>query len=103
MSDVDAAEFRTEREFPPPSDLLDMRRTCSSVGLPASLVWALPPRGLVYGIEEGTEKDTLLFLLTMAKSGLLILADMLPPLAETVQVDTALVVVRSSPGLQWVG
>merc|ERR1719431_1499463 len=42
MSDLEAAEFKTEIEFlplsPPPLGLLDMRRTCSNVGLPASLV-----------------------------------------------------------------
>ena len=102
MSDLFVAEFRTEKElkpFSPPLDLLDMRSTCSSVGLPASLVCALPPRGLENGREVGTEKDTLLFLLPMAKSTLLILADKLPPLAETVQVDTVGDVDWSTSGL----
>ena len=102
MSDLVVAGFRTEKEFrpvSPPLDLADMRRTCSSVGLPASLVWALPPRGLENEREEGTEKDTLLFLFAMAKSTLLILADMLPPLAKTVHVDAVGVVGWSTSGL----
>ena len=65
-----------------------MRRTCSRVGLPASLVCSLLLRGLDIGNEDPTEKETLLFLLDDVKFGLDRLADMLPPLADTVQVET---------------
>ena len=63
---------------------------CSRVGLPASLACSLLLRGLERGREEQTEKETLLFLLAVVKVGLLRLADMLPPLAETVEVETDL-------------
>ena len=63
---------------------------CSNVGLPASLACSLLLRGLDKGREEATEEDTLLFLLAVLKVGLLRLADMLPPLAETVEVETDL-------------
>ena len=45
-------------------------------------------RGLDIGNDEPTEKETLLFLLDDVKFGLDRLADMLPPLADTVQVVT---------------
>jgi hypothetical protein len=63
---------------------------CSRVGLPASLACSLLLRGLERGREEQTEKETLLFLLAVVKVGLLRLADMLPPLADTVEVETDL-------------
>ena len=85
---------------PPPLDWLDMRSTCSRVGLPASLACSRPRKGLEKGREEATEKDTLLFLLAAVKLGLVRLADMLPPLAETVQVETGLG-EYSSGGLTW--
>ena len=58
------------------------------VGLPASLVCSLLLRGLDTGNDDPTEKETLLFLLDDVKFGLDRLADMLPPLADTVQVET---------------
>ena len=65
-----------------------MRSTCSRVGLPASLACSLLLRGLDIGRDDSTEKETLLFLLAEVKFGLVRLADILPPLAETVPVDT---------------
>ena len=45
-------------------------------------------RGLDIGNDDSTEKETLLFLLDDVKFGLDRLADILPPLADTVQVVT---------------
>ena len=76
-------------------------RACSRLGLPASLACPLLLRGL--DRREATEIDTLLFLLALVKVGLLRLADMLPPLADTLEVDTELGLqeIPDNGGIPW--